>query len=185
STYVGINFSRKLCGVSIIRSGESMENALRACCKGVKIGKILIHREGDYGKHTRGVKMGRTPIHRDGDFGKQLIYEKLPRDIAQRHVMLLDPVLASGEALASSLILPRLACELECSLFPLPRDIPQRHVMLLDPVLASGEALHGCTLLIPAASFVACTTRWGPVSLPSTQCLPPEACDAAEPCSRL
>jgi len=24
-----------------------MENALRACCKGIKIGKILIHREGD------------------------------------------------------------------------------------------------------------------------------------------
>lgn len=30
-------------------SGESMENALRACCKGIKIGKILIHREGDNG----------------------------------------------------------------------------------------------------------------------------------------
>jgi len=28
-------------------SGESMENALRACCKGIKIGKILIHRDGD------------------------------------------------------------------------------------------------------------------------------------------
>jgi uracil phosphoribosyltransferase len=40
-------------------SGESMENALRACCKGIKIGKILIHREGDN--------------------GKQLIYDKLPR----------------------------------------------------------------------------------------------------------
>lgn len=24
-----------------------MENALRACCKGIKIGKILIHRGGD------------------------------------------------------------------------------------------------------------------------------------------
>jgi len=24
-----------------------MENALRACCKGIKIGKILIHGEGD------------------------------------------------------------------------------------------------------------------------------------------
>ncbi|KAL2942269.1 Uridine kinase-like protein 1 chloroplastic, partial [Bienertia sinuspersici] len=31
-------------------SGESMENALRACCKGIKIGKILIHRDGDNGK---------------------------------------------------------------------------------------------------------------------------------------
>jgi uracil phosphoribosyltransferase len=33
-----------LCGVSIIRSGEAMENALRACCQGIKIGKILVHR---------------------------------------------------------------------------------------------------------------------------------------------
>lgn len=33
-------------------SGESMENALRACCKGIKIGKILIHRDGDYGKQV-------------------------------------------------------------------------------------------------------------------------------------
>ena len=40
--YVGVDFARKLCGVSIIRSGESMENALRACCKGIKIGKILV-----------------------------------------------------------------------------------------------------------------------------------------------
>ncbi|MBA0570036.1 hypothetical protein Golob_003724 [Gossypium lobatum] len=56
-------------------SGESMENALRACCKGLKIGKILIHRDGDNGKH--------------------LIYEKLPKDISERHVLLLDPVLAT------------------------------------------------------------------------------------------
>jgi uridine kinase len=76
SVYVGVDFCKQLCGVSIIRSGESMENALRACCKGIKIGKILIHREGDN--------------------GKQLIYEKLPRDIAYRHVLLLDPVLATG-----------------------------------------------------------------------------------------
>lgn len=44
ATYVGVDFAKKLCGVSIIRSGESMENALRACCKGIKIGKILVHR---------------------------------------------------------------------------------------------------------------------------------------------
>ena len=42
--YIGVDFAKKLCGVSIIRSGESMENALRACCKGIKIGKILVHR---------------------------------------------------------------------------------------------------------------------------------------------
>jgi hypothetical protein len=29
-----------------------MENALRACCKGIKVGKILIHREGDNGQQV-------------------------------------------------------------------------------------------------------------------------------------
>ena len=39
--------------LSVIYSGESMENALRACCKGIKIGKILIHRDGDNGKQVK------------------------------------------------------------------------------------------------------------------------------------
>ena len=43
--YAGVEFAKKLCGVSVIRSGESMENALRACCQGVKLGKILVHRQ--------------------------------------------------------------------------------------------------------------------------------------------
>ncbi|XP_019183214.1 PREDICTED: uridine kinase-like protein 3 [Ipomoea nil] len=78
SVYSGVVFCSSLCGVSVIRSGESMENALRACCKGIKIGKILILGEGKS--------------------GRQLIYEKLPSDIASRHVLLLDPVLASGNS---------------------------------------------------------------------------------------
>ncbi|MBA0637625.1 hypothetical protein Godav_029970, partial [Gossypium davidsonii] len=77
SVYTGVDFCKRLCGVSVIRSGESMENALRACCKGIKIGKILIHREGE-------------------DNGQQLIYEKLPQDISERHVLLLDPILGTG-----------------------------------------------------------------------------------------
>ncbi|XP_062088734.1 uridine kinase-like protein 4 [Humulus lupulus] len=52
SVYTGVDFCKRLCGVSIIRSSESMENALRACCKGIKIGKILIHREGDNGQQV-------------------------------------------------------------------------------------------------------------------------------------
>ncbi len=42
--YVGVEFAKKICGVSLIRSGESMEAALRECCQGIKICKILIHR---------------------------------------------------------------------------------------------------------------------------------------------
>jgi uridine kinase len=77
--YAGVEFCRQICGVSMIRSGEAMENALRACCLGVKIGKILIHRTGD------------------SSHGQSIAYEKLPHDIAQRHVLLMDPILATGK----------------------------------------------------------------------------------------
>nr|GMD07231.1 uridine kinase-like protein 3 [Ipomoea batatas]GME16698.1 uridine kinase-like protein 3 [Ipomoea batatas]GME16870.1 uridine kinase-like protein 3 [Ipomoea batatas]GME19567.1 uridine kinase-like protein 3 [Ipomoea batatas] len=85
SVYTGVDFCKRLCGVSVIRSGESMENALRACCKGIKIGKILIHREGDNGQH--------------------LIYEKLPHDIAERQVLLLDPILGTGNSAVEAISL--------------------------------------------------------------------------------
>ncbi|GAV84439.1 PRK domain-containing protein [Cephalotus follicularis] len=93
SVYTGVVFCKRLCGVSVIRSGESMENALRACCKGIKIGKILIHGEGND--------------------GQQLMYEKLPADISSRHVFLLDPVLASGNSAikAISLLLSKGVAE--------------------------------------------------------------------------
>ncbi|KVI02367.1 Phosphoribulokinase/uridine kinase [Cynara cardunculus var. scolymus] len=84
-TPTGVDFCKRLCGVSVIRSGESMENALRACCKGIKIGKILIHREGDN--------------------GQQLIYEKLPQDISDRHVLLLDPILGTGNSAVQAISL--------------------------------------------------------------------------------
>ncbi|RZC92495.1 hypothetical protein C5167_041837 [Papaver somniferum] len=83
--YSGVSFCRKLCGVSINRSGESMENALRASCKGIKIGKILIH-----GKRN-------DP--------RQLIYERLPEDISGRRVLLLDHVLATGNSAVEAISL--------------------------------------------------------------------------------
>ncbi|ESQ42842.1 hypothetical protein EUTSA_v10015773mg [Eutrema salsugineum] len=86
SVYSGVDFCKRLCGVSVIRSYFSMENALRACCKGIKIGKILIHREGDkqlcLSQFSRSVRL----------------YEKLPNDIAERHVLLLDPILGTGNS---------------------------------------------------------------------------------------
>ncbi|KAL5702063.1 Uridine kinase-like protein 1 [Ranunculus cassubicifolius] len=104
SVYTGVDFCKKLCGVSIVRSGESMENALRACCKGIKIGKIL--------------------IHRDGDNGKQLIYEKLPKDISERHVLLLDPVLATGNSAAQAIELL------------LREGVPESHIIFLNLISA-------------------------------------------------
>lgn len=79
-----------------------MENALRACCKGIKIGKILIHGEGRDGPEVQGENLNSSlPSLFALRFLisltlLQLIYEKLPADVASHHVLLLDPVLATG-----------------------------------------------------------------------------------------
>jgi uracil phosphoribosyltransferase len=77
AVYEGLEFESHICGVSIIRAGESMEKPLREVCLGVRIGKILIQRN-------------------ESDATAQLYYHKLPRDIASRKVLLLDPMLATG-----------------------------------------------------------------------------------------
>lgn len=45
SEYNGIDFKGRICGVSIMRAGEAMEQGLRDCCRSVRIGKILIQRD--------------------------------------------------------------------------------------------------------------------------------------------
>ncbi|CAK7269999.1 Uracil phosphoribosyltransferase, synthesizes UMP from uracil [Sporothrix epigloea] len=75
--YAGLQFEGKICGVSIMRAGEAMEQGLRDCCRSVRIGKILIQRDEETA----------TP---------KLFYDKLPEDIASRWVMLLDPMFATG-----------------------------------------------------------------------------------------
>ncbi|XXG78548.1 hypothetical protein AAC387_Pa08g2476 [Persea americana] len=121
SVYTGVDFCKKLCGVSIIRSGESMENALRACCKGIKIGKIL--------------------IHRDGDNGKQLIYEKLPKDISERHVLLLDPVLATGNSAGQAIELL------------IQKGVPESHIIFLN-LISAPEGIHCVCKRFPSLKIV-------------------------------
>ena len=75
--YSGVAFEGKICGVSILRAGEAMEQGLRDCCRSVRIGKILIQRDEETSK-------------------PRLFYAKLPEDIADRWVLLLDPMLATG-----------------------------------------------------------------------------------------
>mmetsp|Transcript_124091 Transcript_124091/g.396807 ORF Transcript_124091/g.396807 Transcript_124091/m.396807 type:complete len:465 (-) Transcript_124091:455-1849(-) len=82
--YSGVGWCTKLCGVSVIRSGEAMENALRACCAGIPIGKILIYADPT-------------------DGARELVYKKLPHDIASRHVLLMDPVISTGSSACSAI----------------------------------------------------------------------------------
>ncbi|KKF94789.1 Uracil phosphoribosyltransferase [Ceratocystis platani] len=76
-TYSGLMFQGKICGVSIMRAGEAMEQGLRDCCRSVRIGKILIQRDEETAE-------------------PKLFYDKLPDDINKRWVLLLDPMFATG-----------------------------------------------------------------------------------------
>jgi uracil phosphoribosyltransferase len=85
--YDGLRFASQICGVSVVRAGESMEVGLRDVCRSIRIGKILIQRD----------KVTKLP---------RLYYSSLPNDIARRNVLLLDPMLATGgSALAAIQVL--------------------------------------------------------------------------------
>ncbi|XP_026392984.1 uridine kinase-like protein 4 isoform X2 [Papaver somniferum] len=122
SVYTGVDFCKRLCGVSVIRSGESMENALRACCKGIKIGKILIHREGDNGQ-------------------QQLIYEKLPNDISDRHVLLLDPILGTGNSAVEAISLL------------IRKGVPEPNIIFLN-LISAPQGVHVVCKKFPRIKIV-------------------------------
>lgn len=85
--YNGVQAVHGICGVSIMRAGESMEQALRETCRGVRIGKILIQRDestADKAPDTR------------------FSYSKVPLDIHERIVFLMDPMLATGGSAAKA-----------------------------------------------------------------------------------
>lgn len=75
--YEGVKFEKGNCGVSIMRSGEAMEQGLRDCCRSIRIGKILIQSD----EETQRAKV---------------YYAKFPPDIYRRKVLLMYPILSTG-----------------------------------------------------------------------------------------
>ncbi len=130
--YKGVTFCSKLCGVSIIRSGEAMENALRACCKGIKIGKLLIERRDKDGMIARQASASgdlSSPVM----YNSRIHYEKLPHDIADRYVLLLDPILATGVSAQSAIDLL------------LERDVQEEKILFLTVIASTQGVHHLCT----------------------------------------
>jgi len=84
SKFYGLESGGKLCAVSILRSGESMAKVVKEVCPGITTGKILIQRD----------KKTAEPI---------LFYSKLPKDISDRYVLLLDPMLATGGSVCKAI----------------------------------------------------------------------------------
>nr|XP_025850520.1 uracil phosphoribosyltransferase homolog [Vulpes vulpes] len=74
--YEGMKFEKGNCCVSIMRSGEAMEQVLQDCHQSICIGKILIQSE-----ETQRAKV---------------YYAKFPPDIYWRKVLLMYPILSTG-----------------------------------------------------------------------------------------
>ncbi|XP_047184710.1 uridine-cytidine kinase-like 1 isoform X2 [Scophthalmus maximus] len=70
---------KRITGVSILRAGETMEQALMAVCKDIRLGKILIQTNHDTGE-------------------PELHYLRLPKDMSEDYVILMDSTVSTGAA---------------------------------------------------------------------------------------
>ncbi|KAH8693209.1 uracil phosphoribosyltransferase-domain-containing protein [Talaromyces proteolyticus] len=76
--YNGRRQVKSICGVSILRAGASFENVLRKSYRhNLSMGTILIQRDEETC----------LPVY---------IYSKLPKDIASKSILILEPMLATG-----------------------------------------------------------------------------------------
>ncbi|XP_061193594.1 uracil phosphoribosyltransferase homolog [Saccostrea echinata] len=99
--YSGLRYEKGNCGVSIMRSGEAMEQGLRDCCRSIRIGKILIQSDED----THEAK---------------IVYAKLPPDIADRKVLLMYPILSTGNTVVKA-----------CAILT-DHKVPEENIILLN-----------------------------------------------------
>ncbi|XP_027896489.1 uridine-cytidine kinase-like 1 isoform X1 [Xiphophorus couchianus] len=80
TVYEGKRLSgQRITGVSILRAGETMEQALTAVCKDIRLGKILIQTNHDTGE-------------------PELHYLRLPKEISEDYVILMDSTVSTGAA---------------------------------------------------------------------------------------
>ncbi|XP_052391522.1 uridine-cytidine kinase-like 1 isoform X1 [Carassius gibelio] len=80
TVYEGKRLSgKRITGVSILRAGETMEQALMAVCKDIRLGKILIQTNHDTGE-------------------PELHYLRLPKDLSEDYVILMDSTVSTGAA---------------------------------------------------------------------------------------
>lgn len=99
--YEGVKFEKGNCGVSIMRSGEAMEQGLRDCCRSIRIGKILIQSDEETQK-------------------AKVYYAKFPPDIARRKVLLMYPILSTGNTV------------IEAVKVLIEHGVPTKHIFLLS-----------------------------------------------------
>lgn len=127
--YTGVKFAGKIVGVSVIRAGEAMETALRSCCRNVRLGKILVQRDENTAK-------------------PKYYMAKLPADIAKRHVLLMDPMLATGGSALTAISKLLEAGVEECRI-------------VFVNVVATPEGIHNLLTTHPAITFCTASVAEG------------------------
>ncbi|KAL5017456.1 hypothetical protein ScPMuIL_007045 [Solemya velum] len=121
--YSGMRLNaRKICGVSILRAGETMEQALCEVCKDIRLGKILIQTNSDTGE-------------------PELHYLKLPKDIKESHVILMDATVATG---AAAMMAIRVL---------LDHDVPEQNITLTSLLMAE-SGVHSVAYVYPKVKIV-------------------------------
>ncbi|VDI06363.1 uridine-cytidine kinase-like 1 isoform X2 [Mytilus galloprovincialis] len=112
----------KICGVSILRAGETMEQALCEVCKDVRLGKILIQTNFDTGE-------------------PELHYLRLPKDIKESQVILMDATVATG---AAAMMAIRVL---------LDHDVPEDNITLTSLLMAE-SGVHSVAYAFPKVKIV-------------------------------
>ncbi|KAL0089066.1 uridine kinase [Phycomyces blakesleeanus] len=101
AVYKGLKVKDKICGVSILRAGGTMEAGLRRVCSDVLIGKILIQADPATGE-------------------PQLHYIKLPSNVKDYQVVLMDATIGTG---AAGLMAVRVL---------LDHDVPEENIIFVS-----------------------------------------------------
>lgn len=122
-TYEGQRLAcKRICGVSILRAGETMEQAICDVCKDIRIGKILIQTNQVTGE-------------------PELYYLRLPKDIKDFKVILMDATVATG---AAAMMAIRVL---------LDHDVPEENIMLVSLLMAE-IGVHSIAYAFPNVRIV-------------------------------
>ncbi|XP_029983758.1 uridine-cytidine kinase-like 1 isoform X2 [Sphaeramia orbicularis] len=123
SIYEGKRLSgKRITGVSILRAGETMEQALMAVCKDIRLGKILIQTNHDTGE-------------------PELHYLRLPKDISEDYVILMDSTVSTG---AAALMAVRVL---------LDHDVAEDKIFLLSLLMAE-MGVHSVAYAFPKVRII-------------------------------
>ncbi|RUS16214.1 hypothetical protein BC937DRAFT_91491 [Endogone sp. FLAS-F59071] len=137
--YHGKRLSEQICGVSILRAGGTMETGLLRVCQDARIGKLLIQTDPTSGE-------------------PQLHYCKLPPNVSECYVLLMDATVGTG---AAGLMAIRVL---------LDHDVPAEHIIFLT-FLAAPQGIHVIANAFPKVRIV--TSMVDPALSPDTLWIEP------------